>query len=82
MLIYNEDKDNTIIHSKNDKSTDEKIKVEKGVTEIYEEVSIQSDASSEESKDILSKNEIVKSDKNIDENSAIEKESKSSQNIH
>ena len=60
-----------------DLSKDEKIEVEKGVTEIYEEVSIQSDASSEKSNDILSEDEIEKSDKNIDENSAIEKESKS-----
>ena len=77
MLIHNEDKDNTVIHSENDKSTDEKIEAEKGVTEIYEEVSIQSNASSEETIDNLSKNEIEKSDKNIDENSDIEKESKS-----
>ena len=77
MLIHNEDKDNTVIHSENDKSTDEKIEAEKGVTEIYEEVSIQSNASIEETIDNLSKNEIEKSDKNIDENSDIEKESKS-----
>ena len=77
LLIHNEDKDNIVIHSENDKSTDEKIEAEKGVTEIYEEVSIQSNASSEESIDNLSKNEIEKSDKNIDENSDIEKESKS-----
>ena len=76
LLIHNEDKENTTIPNKNNKSTDEKIEVEKGVTEIYEEVSIQSDASSKESNDIQSDNEIVTFDKYDDENSATEKESK------
>ena len=79
LLIQNEDKVDTKTNRENEKSSDEKIEVEKGLTEIYEEVSSQSDASMEESININSDNKIDTFDKNIDENSAIEKESKSNE---
>ena len=73
LLILNESKDDTIIDAEKDKSTDEKIEAEKGVTEIYEEVSSQSDVIMEESNDIQSDSKINTFDKNNDENSLLEK---------